>query len=642
MPHIDGLRAVAIILVIVFHTRLNILPAGFIGVDIFFVISGFLITNQLLRQLDENRFSLRTFYLHRFRRLIPAYIVVSIASLIVAAFLFLPEDFEYHSKIVALAFISLSNFYLANTTLGYFDPNSDEIPFLHTWSLAVEEQYYLLWPIVLFLLYTRLGRDKSIKLFLLLFILSIGLSEWMVNTMPEKAYYLLPSRFYELLSGGILACALPRLPTLSKTIATLLSTIAGTVLISISLQGFNVLEFPGIKGIAVSLASVIIIYCGFYINAVSNLLSTPILTGIGKISYSLYLWHWPIFAFITYYYGTLSLNHIIPAVIVSFLLSFLTWKYIETPYRKTRRYPFGVTLKYMYILPAIGFIVCMLVIKSNDGFSNRFGSQQLAVETINQRATLFKETCSDPSCKAVLLIGDSHAQQYGNFIHTFTQQSAHVALQTNTMPGCLPLKNTSYAVVPEKNSIPKIMHECFQRNESFFSNLRHNQYRYIVLAGYWSAHVIHKNERFFFYPNDTKFSETHSQQVIETAFIETIQSILEKDITPVIIEDIPTLTAPEYKCTIRRLIASDSKPCLISASRNKKQQASMTEFFDQLKLRFPDVLFISPNKILCDSTYCKTELDSVPLYYDEDHLNRLGSQKLGEHYLTRFSSFLDY
>ena len=196
LPHIDGLRAIAILLVVAYHAGFSIFSGGFIGVDVFFVISGFLITSQISKHIAAEKFSFKEFYLRRLRRLAPAYLIVSATSLIVGLVILLPGDLIYHTKVMGLSFLSLSNIYLSNTTNGYFDNQAEEIPFLHTWSLSVEEQFYILWPILLLLSFRLFNKSFNKTLLLCLFFCSLALSYWLSKEDPDGSYYMLLPRFY--------------------------------------------------------------------------------------------------------------------------------------------------------------------------------------------------------------------------------------------------------------------------------------------------------------------------------------------------------------------------------------------------------------------------------------------------------------
>ena len=340
---IDGLRAIAVLAVLFFHTKLGF-SGGFIGVDVFFVISGFLITSLIEKELQEGAFSLFKFWERRARRIIPALVVVAAATLLAGGFLLLPLQYADLGKsgIYLAGFIANFYFYLGT---GYFSGPSEEKPLLHTWSLAVEEQYYLVIPLLLLGLFRiPFLRRRG----LLLLILGVGLlaslwisSSWVVKH-PAASFYLLPSRAWELLVGSIVAL-LPGLATPRNRVVREFSSylgLAGILVPSFAYQ--KDVPFPGIAALPPCLGTALIIWSNGTGNASAKLttlgqfLSFRPVVFIGLISYSLYLWHWPLVAF-TNYWSLLAPTPLAwrwGIVFTSLLLAVISWKFVETPFRK--------------------------------------------------------------------------------------------------------------------------------------------------------------------------------------------------------------------------------------------------------------------------------------------------------------------
>lgn len=328
---IDGLRALAVLPVILFHAGFSLLPGGYTGVDIFFVISGYLITSILIKDLDNNNFSFVSFYERRARRILPAVFIVTFTCIPVAVLLMHPSQLKSFSE--ALIAISLfSSNILFWKKEDYFAPDAEENPLLHTWSLGVEEQFYIFFPILLLIMW----KNKQQSIFFVvttLCITSILLSEWGWRNTTTANFYLLPTRAWELGVGSL--CAL----TLFKKAITPNSFLAIGGFASIILSFFIFDEgtpFPSIYATLPVFGTALIIIYASPSNIIGKLLSAKLLVGIGLISFSIYLWHQPLIAF-TRIYGNNQLPEylLILVALLSIPLAYLSWKYVEQPFRKT-------------------------------------------------------------------------------------------------------------------------------------------------------------------------------------------------------------------------------------------------------------------------------------------------------------------
>ena len=343
-PDIDGLRALAILPVILFHADLGC-PGGFVGVDIFFVISGFLITSLILKEINEDCFSLVTFWERRIRRILPALAVVVFATLVAGWFLFMPADFEVLGKSVIAQVTLLSNVFFYRQSLvggGYFAPVSDTKALLHTWSLAVEEQFYVLFPLLLILL----GRQKRLSIAQAILWFGIGslfLSVAGSYYRPGATFYLLPTRAWELMIGAFLA-TIPGRQLLNPRINEAVGW-SGLGLIFYSIFFYTrETRFPGLAAIPPCLGAALIIFSGGGINVKPTLINRGLawkpVVFIGLISYSLYLWHWPLLVFSKnynyYHYGTKtqSWQLRITLLMIGIALAAASLKWIEAPFRK--------------------------------------------------------------------------------------------------------------------------------------------------------------------------------------------------------------------------------------------------------------------------------------------------------------------
>ena len=295
-PELDGLRALAIALVIGHHLPLFSLPGGFVGVDVFFVLSGYLITQLLLRDLQQGRFHYGQFLLRRAMRLLPALLLMLCLTSLAASLLLLPADFARFAHSLTWVLPHLGNVFFWREYGGYFAADSQTAPLLHTWSLAVEEQFYLLWPLALLLLWRMLGPRWTYALVLMGTLAGLLLSEWATRMTIGAAYYLLPTRAFELLAGASLALAGLRPPTRSHPRGSQVGALGLALILGSALWLKPSDRFPGLAAVPVVLGTLLLLLpqAGWLCRSLSH----PALLFIGQRSYALYLWHWPILAFL--------------------------------------------------------------------------------------------------------------------------------------------------------------------------------------------------------------------------------------------------------------------------------------------------------------------------------------------------------
>ncbi|WP_062485723.1 acyltransferase family protein [Candidatus Nitrospira inopinata] len=334
-PEIDGLRALAVLPVILFHAGFETFRGGFVGVDIFFVISGYLITAIILKELQSGEFSLIKFYERRARRILPALFLVIFTCMPIAWFLLLPPSMKSFSESLVAVSIFASNILFWRTS-GYFDPASELKPLLHTWSLSVEEQFYILFPLFLLFL-SKMKRRFIAALFAVVLIISMGLAEKNVQIAQSAAFYLLPTRAWELLVGACLSCLVQDTGTARVRVGWLNEIVGsgGVLLILISIFAFDrQTPFPH-YALLPTLGTSMVLLCATRDNNVGKLLGNSLWVGIGLISYSAYLWHQPLLAFVKYgAAGELPDTPLLVfAVVLSFALAYFSWKYVEVPCR---------------------------------------------------------------------------------------------------------------------------------------------------------------------------------------------------------------------------------------------------------------------------------------------------------------------
>jgi peptidoglycan/LPS O-acetylase OafA/YrhL len=360
---IDGLRAVAVILVVLYHLRTAKCTGGFIGVDTFFVISGYLISSHIITDVDAGRFSLTDFYERRIRRIFPALIALLFAVTIVGCLTLLPTEVKACAKSMLAALFSVSNFYFWRH-MGYFDATNGVSPLLHTWSLAVEEQFYLILPLLLKLL-RRLPRPKLVLVISLIALASLVASSIGAARSDSAAFYLLHSRAWELLLGTLLALCPIRfaIPGWLRNLAAFLGL---SLIVGLGFAYTDDTPFPGLAALGPCLGTALVIWAGFGPShrktLAARLLSVPPMRLIGLISYSLYLWHWPLIVFART--DTDLSTDISPRLLklcllgLSFGLAFLSWRFVELPFRYGRFRPsrprlFGIAFAGAGLLAAV-------------------------------------------------------------------------------------------------------------------------------------------------------------------------------------------------------------------------------------------------------------------------------------------------
>ncbi|MFM7182294.1 MAG: acyltransferase family protein, partial [Verrucomicrobiales bacterium] len=379
-PEIDGLRAIAVLAVVLYHAGLGC-SGGFVGVDVFFVISGYLITSLILKDIERGTYSLAEFWERRSRRIIPALFVVILATLLAGGGILLPADYsDLGESAIAQTFFGANiHFWLDS---GYFAEPSAEKPLLHTWSLAVEEQFYLLVPLVFWGILRNSGtrsKNRALILFFFAFLLSFALSVVRVRTNPSSTFFLLPTRAWELLMGSVLAM-LPagamRAPHWIRE--TICALGIGLILWSVFAYTESTL-FPGISALPPCLGAAFVIWSNTGTTTrCSSILRTRPVVFVGLISYSLYLWHWPLFAYATYWFGShVPLSVRLSLLLAGFVLAILSWRYVETPFRArkvcgTRRGIFTFAGCSLLCMCSVG-----LVVQVNAGFPARLSLEAL-------------------------------------------------------------------------------------------------------------------------------------------------------------------------------------------------------------------------------------------------------------------------
>jgi peptidoglycan/LPS O-acetylase OafA/YrhL len=415
---IDGLRAVAVVSVILFHAGFGKLSGGFVGVDVFFVISGYLITTLILEERAAGAFSLRRFYERRARRILPALYVMTVACIPFAMWLMLPDEGADFFRATIAVLLFVSNFWMWQHS-GYFQPSSDTNPLMHTWSLAVEEQYYLLFPLLLLWLW-RFGPRALATAVVLLVGASLGLAEIGWRVAPETSFFLLPTRAWELGVGSLTALAMFRNTAALPGWLAELGAAAGLVAILVAVAAFGpATPFPGLFALLPVLGAAAFIRCAGQGTLAGRLLGLPPLRLVGLISYSAYLWHQPLFAFARIGLESPGRWQMLALAFLSLVLAALSWRFVEQPFRDPAR----IRVPARLAAASAGLLAAALVLPGMDRPAASFPqrTRELMVPQDERNAYVLAPYAQAKDAgfvgrggRKVLVVGDSHALDFWN------------------------------------------------------------------------------------------------------------------------------------------------------------------------------------------------------------------------------------
>lgn len=423
---IDGLRAVAVVPVILFHAGFDLFGGGYVGVDVFFVISGYLITTIILNEMNEGRFSLANFYERRARRILPALSFVVLCSLPVAWLTLFPTDLkDFAQSLIAVATFS-SNF-LFWTESGYFDTTAEIKPLLHTWSLAVEEQYYIIFPLFLMLAW-RWGKRRIVKILIGVFVFSLLLAHWAAYQEPEAGFYLLPARAWELLAGAFIAFYVDRRPIEVRTATANVLSGLGLAGITFAIFAYDSgTPFPSLYAV-VPIAGVVAVIAFAVPGTIAHrLLSLKPMVAIGLVSYSAYLWHQPILAFYAHAMGhDAPLWHVALMLLATAVLSVFTYRFIEIPTRRRRVFATRPKVAAFAVTASAAMIVLGLMGTLTNGNAYRYPQAIVDLFARNDEfsrivwlakdATRLKDFDDDAETR-LLIVGDSNSADLQNALN---------------------------------------------------------------------------------------------------------------------------------------------------------------------------------------------------------------------------------
>lgn len=594
---IQGLRAIAVLSVLFFHIDKNILPGGFIGVDIFFVISGFLVSGIIFRQKEKKIFSFKNFYIGRIKRIVPAYYLLILFILLVGSVILFSFDISKFRHSVMWAMLFASNTYLA-TLDDYFGMASSENPLLHTWTLAIEMQFYLIIPFLIYFIRKKI----LVPLLFIATILLLAYSEYKIlNYGKSSSYFSLLDRSPEFLIGVLLNVFDSR--KISKLLKNILSII-GLIFIICSVFLINEFSlFPGLLALFPCLGTAFLIMSnGSFLN---DFISNKVMAYIGELSYSIYLWHWPVLAFFRYYTCSYSLSYtlIVLVLLIVFILSFISCTHIETFYRKLNNKKFV-----LYFIP-IPILICLLFVLIrpvnnrlneippvySDPQSLGFNSHSIFYNSDTIRGNLSSQD-------TLLLLGDSHALAFSVFLEEVGKKNTFCFRSVT---------NDRYPTIPNLilNELPNIkLQETYD-------------------------YLIEKVNKFITRSNVIIFVKSWEFEIPSLApALDSLMSNLPKDKIFITMSDFPVLT----KNPIR-----ENRSFIRDQNKNinyKPQVAPIDSAILLLQKKYPNfhVIDLSDSKAFADAPF----FNDTIMYYDRGHLNRYGALKYEQYSGGKFMQIL--
>ena len=625
-PDVDGLRAVAVLLVMFCHADLGF-PGGFVGVDVFFVISGFLITGLLLKEQQTDGFRLSHFWIRRIRRILPASIFVVVTTLIAGFFIMLPNDYDWLARSAIAQQAMLSNVYFLRNT-GYFDGNTELMPLLHTWSLGVEEQFYIGYPFLVVLLY-RYSRRLMAHALIVILIISLGMSEWTVHLMPSATFFLLPTRAWELLLGGVL-CFAPTHLKASGWFANVLSCVGIAGIILAACQFDSTTRFPGASALLPCAGAAMVIYSNSLGTTwVGKLLASKPTVYVGLISYSLYLWHWPLLSLLRYlnYGAQLDTATRVASLASSFVLAALSLRYIESPFRNKQ--VFTQTKKLLAATVGAVLIVsaCSLLIVLLRGLPQRFDPKAISYASAKNSESFrhemstkqveegdvptFGNTESTPKYKC-LVWGDSHAMALISGIDAACKDYEIQGLQA-THSVMAPLLEF---YVMEKSGLNERFAEF---NRAVVEFVLSHKVDCVIMAGAWSYYA--RSEDF------------------ERCLHHTIKELVRSGVRVAIVRDVA-----HQKGNVPILLSMavhlgrNENEIGVPQSEHLILNERCNRIIDGLKDQ--GVLILDPGLMLVDeSGLWRAQLGGESMYRDDNHLSVEGSLRLKHLYERAFDYF---
>jgi peptidoglycan/LPS O-acetylase OafA/YrhL len=635
-PEIDGLRALAVVPVILFHAGYPWVSGGYVGVDVFFVISGYLITKLIYEEIRTDTFSIARFYERRIRRILPALMLVCAACIPFAWAWLLPKEFkEFGQSLVAVATF-VSNIYFYNNA-DYFAAPTETTPLLHTWSLAVEEQFYVVFPLIL--VACRRASRRSLALGILVgSMISLGAAEYASRVHPTGDFYLMPTRAWELGVGALLALADGRWKSPGRFAGNSLA-LAGLAAVVFSMAHFTEsTRHPGLISLVPVLGTAALIAFAVPGTWIGRLLSTGPLVGIGLVSYSAYLWHQPVFAFARIHEAYLTPSIYAALAAASLGLAYLSWRFVEQPFRGRS----VVTRKQVFTfawMSSASIIVLGLLAQPAASLPQRLSPEMLQAEAwskdINPRACVAKRNKKLKPCyygprgpRSVVLVGDSHGEAVANALAEQLAPSG-VSLVSWTMSGCPPLPGTY-----------RVGYKCSEQNSQIHAYLESGDSpQTVVLVARWTLHI--NGDRFDNGEGGVEFGEpavnipvgAGDDFVRSPDRVERLAGIWKKSVMDllamgkrvVLVYPIPEVgwDVPRRLAQLMRAHPGRNEPITTSydvfTARSRNAYVALDSIGNP-----PNLVRVRPAEVFCNSFMagrCVAAINGIPLYRDDDHVN---------------------
>ena len=637
---IDGLRAVAVLAIVIHHAFPALVPGGFVGVDVFFVISGFLITRLIVAARDEGRFSWGGFYLRRVRRIVPAYLLVVLVTAGLATWIEMPRLLAQTGAATAASGLFAANFLLVQTA-GYFAPGAQQNPLLHLWSLGVEEQFYLVWPLVMAGLSWKPLRESRAWLAVILLAGSLALAQMFVaGGEATWAFVGLSMRAWEFMTGGVLALGLVK--PLGNATSAQLAAILGGLAIAGSLILLNEASaFPGLSAVPACLGAALLIWSG----AAAPLGWAPVVA-LGRVSYSFYLWHWPLLVLAAdVNQQPLSVVQRLGLVVLALALAVLTWRFVEQPLRRgpvERPWPkLGLRLLPLLAPVAVGALLFL-----THGLPGRLSPQARALADLEEtdvnpaRATCFTyaakarpEDCRFGAAPGsqddeVIVWGDSHADAVTPGVVEWAKARGW-SVREIARGGCPSL------VGLRVRTIQRFKLECAPVADQALAVIAADRHlKLVILAARWP---LYRDAPPFYDVNSPRVAmeavgQPGQRRRLTSALAVTLDAIARRNpnVRVLIIGPVPelTLAAPECLGQVKQLGGSP-RACASVASEPPLARALPAE--DAIRAAIQDrsrVTAVFPSEDLCRAGRCVAMIDGRPIYFDDDHLSASGARRL--------------
>ena len=611
-PDIDGLRAVAVLPVVLFHAGIQVIGGGYVGVDVFFVISGYLITSMISADIRAEKFSIARFYERRIRRIFPALFVVVVAASIAAWWLLPPFDLADYGR-SSLATSAFGSNFLFWIQSGYFDAPAHLKPLLHTWSLAVEEQFYIFFPLLLLLLRRR-NRRTQLAVLGGLFVVSLAACIWMTRRGPATAFYLSPFRGWELLTGSLLA--LGAVPPLTRPVLREGFAAVGLALIGWSVLGFTeATPFPGAHALAPCVGAGLIIHAGTDGRSlVGRLLASEPLVFIGKISYSLYLWHWPFLIFAGFWFVepmTASQSAIV--IGLSGITSILSWRFVEQPIRRTK----SLTRRQIFAWAAVATAIVVAFGASTQvthGWPRRATVEARRLDAARADRSPDRERChasdarlipfarkctygAQPSAPTIAIWGDSFAAELGYELGQIEKARGQTLLYIS-FSACGP-------AVGVFDDDPR----CERHNEDVLDHLvQSKSLEQVVLVARYVAYEHRDGGRFL------------------AGFAQVAKRLADAGKRVIVVYPIPAPPGHVPSILARlAMLGRDLHEAEIDRATYERANHDTIAALDEL-VRHPGIRGAHPESVLCGADKCEVMAGTQVLYFDVDHLSRTGAR----------------